>query len=285
MGPRPLRQYYDEAVRIDVDGALEGQLVEPWVRHRRRFVDLLASLSDEQWAAPTRCEGWDAQDVVSHLITADGFWVASLRGAASGAPTSYLPGFDPTDSPEALVQPMRSLTPAEVLDQFRTGTDAFVDAVTAMDATAWDGVGESPLGHVQAPLVLAHACWDSWLHERDISVPLGLASPVEDDELLIGAWYVLVAGAVQGGLLDDPVPVGPGLDEALDLTLAFEDLPDDPLHLAIDEGVRLERGGPDPVPAGRALDLVEGYTGRCPVPAGVLPPAVDEHLQRAFQIL
>lgn len=284
MGPRPLRQYYDEDARIHVSDEL-GSVITPWLRHRRRFVDRLTALTDEQWAAPSRCAGWTNQDVVSHLVTADGFWVVSLRGAAAGTPTAYLPEFDPTAAPEALVEPMRAMKPGEVLDQFRAVNDSFVAAVSAHPDEAWSALGESPIGQVPSRLVLAHALWDSWLHERDILVPLGLDDPIEPDELLVATWYVLAVGAVQGGLLDDPAPVGPGLTEPIDATLAFTDLPDDPIHLVVDEGVLVERGGPPAAAAGPAVDLVDGYTGRRPILTDALPPALDEHLRRAFQIL
>jgi uncharacterized protein (TIGR03083 family) len=285
MGSRALRQYYDEDVRIEVDDEL-GPLIEPWLRHRQRFVERLGALSDDQWAAETRCDGWDARDVISHLITADGFWVVSLVGASAGAPTSYLADFDPTATPAALVEPMRAMPTSEVFQQFREGTDSFVDTVNRLDSEVWSATGESPLGQVSTRLVLAHAFWDSWLHERDIFVPLDLDQAAERDELALATWYALVMGAVQGGLLDDPNPTGPGLTEPLDVSLAFDDLPGLPLRLVVDREIRVERGGSDALPSGSALDLVETYTGRRAEPTnGTLPPALTAHLQRALQIL
>ena len=272
MGPRPLRQFYGDPAPITVDGDL-GPLVDPWRRHRRRFVERLSELTDEQWAAPSRCEGWTVQDVISHLSTADGFWVVSLGQAAAGEPSSYLIDFDPTAAPEALVAPTRATAPAQVLAGFRTGTDAFVAAVEAVDDGAWADMGESPVGHVPLTLVLAHALWDSWLHERDIFVPLGLDVPVEPDELAVATWYSLAIGALEGGLVGDARPVGPGLSAPL------------PLHVAADRAVVLGPGRGDATPAGSAVAFVEGFTGRAPLVDGALPAALDAQLRRAAGIL
>jgi uncharacterized protein (TIGR03083 family) len=285
MGTRPLRQYYDPGAKVFVADDL-GPVIEPWVHHRRRFVDELARLDDDQWDTRTRCTDWTAQDVLSHLVTADGFWMASLVGAASGTPTAYLSDFDPASTPEALVDAMRTMTPAEVLGQFRAATDSFIGTIRGLDDEAWSATGESPIGHVTARLALAHALWDSWLHERDILVPLGVAVPVERDELLVCTWYTLTMGAVQGGLLHDAAPVGPGLDAPIDVTLRFDDLPDDPLHLTVGEEVRLERGGPDCIEVGSAVDLVETYTGRRGTDTvAALPDPLAAQLRRALQIL
>ena len=285
MGARSLRRYYDEAVAVEVDESF-GSIVEPWVRHRRRFDERLAELSDEQWRAMSRCEGWDAQDVINHLISADGFWVLSLRSGVAGAPTSYLVDFDPTATPAALVAPMRALERSDVVEQFHKSTETFIETVDGLDDDAWSMLAESPFGHLPVRFVLAHAFWDSWLHERDIFVPLGIDVPVVPDELLLATWYSLLFGTVQGGLLDDPAPVGEGPSEPFEVTLAFEDLSDTPLHVAVDQGVRIHRVDDGALPAGTAVDLCEVYTGRRGDPtATALPPHLSEHLRRAMQIL
>ena len=68
MSKRALRHYYrDEEVKLEAAAAL-GDVVEPWTRHRRRLLDALASLSEEQWSAPSRCAAWTNRDVIVQLI-------------------------------------------------------------------------------------------------------------------------------------------------------------------------------------------------------------------------
>ena len=152
------------------------------------------------------------------MISADGFWVLSLRSGVAGAPTSYLVDFDPTATPAALVAPMRALERSDVVEQFHKSTETFIETVDGLDDDAWSMLAESPFGHLPVRFVLAHAFWDSWLHERDIFVPLGIDVPVVPDELLLATWYSLLFGTVQGGLLDDPAPVGKGPSEPFEVT-------------------------------------------------------------------
>lgn len=287
MARRALRQHYDDhPVPVEIDPAV-GSPIEPWRRHRRRLLASLEALDDRSWSAPSRCDGWSAQDVASHLATADGFWAFSLAQGLSGSPTDVLRGFDPVASPASLVEPTRAQAPAEVLDAFRSANRAFEAVVDGLDDAALDTICEAPPGHAPARLVLAHALWDSWLHERDILVPLGAPPPVEADELAVATWYAMTLGAVEGGLLDDPEPVGPGLTEAFDVTVAFDDLPGSALHLRVDRTVRLSPGDPaEATTVGAALDFVERATGRGePGVDPRVPAPLAAQLERAFAIL
>ncbi len=56
---------------VDVRGPLTEQ--------RGRLLSLLASLSDEQWAAPTAAPSWSVKDIALHLLDVDLSWVARDR--------------------------------------------------------------------------------------------------------------------------------------------------------------------------------------------------------------
>ena len=121
---------------------------------------------------------------------------------------------------------------------------------------------ESPLGHLEARFIFQHAFWDSWLHERDIFVALGSAPPVEADELRAATVFTCFIGAIEGGLMEDPAPVGPLLDRPIDVTLRFDDLAP-PLHVQIDKAVCIEPAAEHAgTPAGSALEFVERLAGR-----------------------
>jgi uncharacterized protein (TIGR03083 family) len=55
-----------ELAVLDVRGPLTAQ--------RGRLLSLLASLSDEQWAAPTAAPGWSVKDVALHLSRVTKRW-------------------------------------------------------------------------------------------------------------------------------------------------------------------------------------------------------------------
>ena len=199
MATRPLRQYY-EPVTATVPGAVA--LHEPWRRHRHRLVDELRALPEAQWHAATRCTEWDVKGVVSHLVTVDQYWVFALGATRrDAAPTKFLEHFDPSSGTDAQVAALRDVPNAELLHQFETGTQSFLDMVETFAPQEWDVVGESPLGHLPVRLLFGHAFWDSWLHERDIFVPLGATVPVEPVELLAITCFCLMFAGLQGGLV------------------------------------------------------------------------------------
>ncbi len=282
MGTRPLRQHYD-AVTIAVAPDL-GTPVGELHRHRARFLAHLAALDPEHWCASTRCTEWDVADVVAHLTTADRFWIFTIETARAGhAPGRSLEGFDPSTSLEPFVAGLRGMAPADLLVEFAASSAAIETLADALGPEDWVAAGESPLGHLPARFLLTHLVWDSWMHERDIFVPL--AGDPEVDELMVLAWWTLLIGGLQGGLLDDPAPVGPGLDTAVDRTLAFSDIPGFALRVRLDHGIAIDRAAPTEADAVvSAVDLAEHFAGR-DAPAPTLPPDLAAHLTRAAAIL
>lgn len=280
MGTRPLRHFYgDDAHLLVADDSL-GDVVEPWLRHRARLLGALESLTDAQWQAPSRCEGWSNRDVVAHLVDVDAFWTFSVTKGRAGTPPAVLRDFDPTDTPRALVDAMAARSTDAVLAAFVQNANVLRETVSSLRDDEWGVICESPVGHVDARLLLAHALWDSWLHERDILVPLGLAPPSEGDEVAVVTWYTLFIAASQGGLVGDPSAVGDGPSTAFATEVRFTDLA--PLEVEVADRVCVARAD-DGIAAGDPVRFVEAHTGR--VAATVeIEPALDAHLARARQI-
>jgi uncharacterized protein (TIGR03083 family) len=296
MALRPLRQYYatDGAppLPVVVDPGLAA-LVTPWHAHRERFLTAVRGLDAADWDHATRCADWTVRDIIAHLVTVDGFWPVAMAPARDGgALTTYLEGFDPSSSPDQFVQAATEGTSdAELLERHAVTLEALHAFVAALDDDAWSRRCESPLGHVPASCILAHGYWDSWLHEYDIFVALGDPPAVVRDDLLAATWFSLVMAGLQGGLVDDPGAVGPGPGEPIDACLVFTDLPGDRLHFSagtLADGIAVTRCTDDHVAddAGRAVDLVEGLTGRQDpeVATHALPRDVAAQVQRASLI-
>jgi uncharacterized protein (TIGR03083 family) len=167
---------------VSLGGAPDDQLA-PATRQRRRFEALLGDLGEEEWNAPSRCRGWTVHDVAAHLVGVNTFWSASLAAGLAGRPTRILGTFDPVETPELMVAQMRGQTRDEVLDQLAQTTEAFLSALGKLDGDGWLMLAEAPPGHLPIRLMVQHALWDCWIHERDIAIPLGVATPVEPDEV------------------------------------------------------------------------------------------------------
>ena len=151
-------------------------------------------------------------------------------------------------------------------------------AIGTLDADSWSAVAEAPPGHLPVPAVVLHALWDSWVHERDIMVPLGLEPTPESDEVRDCLLYIAALGptylAVQGSTRTGSYAVEAG------------EVP--PFVVDIGPEVAV-RSGPVPPGAtalvGTAVDLIEALSFRGP-PVDV-PPAdrwMMEGLGRMFDV-
>jgi len=251
-------------LRMEVPAGDPGVLL---VRQRQRLAALLGGLEDEQWSVASRCEGWTVKDVVTHLVSTNQFWAFSIDAARQGEPTRFLSSFDPVASPAQLVDAARSQTAADVLADFAATTDALATTVAGIEGDGWSILGEAPPGHVPLRAVALHALWDSWVHERDIVLPLGLAPVEEPDEIVDCLSYAALlspALAVAGGstrngsiAIDVTEPDAQFVVEVGDAVLVRPGQPpDDALHLA-----------------GRAVELLEALSFREPLPCRV----AEEH--------
>ncbi len=250
---------YDGPTILTID-APPRDVLEPVVRQRRRLADVLAGLSDEQWAAPSRCAGWSVRDVVAHLVSVNGFWQFSVASARGGAPTRLLGGFDPAASPPLLVDQMSALSPAQVLEQFVATSEGFLGEIADLDDAGWEAIAEAPAGHIAIRVLAQHALWDCWIHERDIVLPLGIDPVVCDDE--VDACLRFAAS------ISPALGLGLGCDVRGSFAVAATD-PDVRFVLDVDDTVTLARGAADGRPClhGDAVELVEALTLRAPMPS------------------
>ena len=254
---------YEAPPIVALDGP-PGEVLAPLVRQRRRLEQVLADLEPEQWALPSRCEGWTVQDVIAHLVGTNSFWETSVLAGLAGEPTRILAAFDPAATPAVMVAGMRTLTPADVLSQFTTTNDGFVTAVESLDDDGWGVLAESPPGHVPIKLLAAHALWDSWVHERDVLLPLGLDQMAEPDELGVCLRY---SAALSPGFA-----IMAGTATPCSLGVATTD---PALAVVVDVGesvdVRLAPTADRPCLRGEAVDLIEALSIRRPLPADAPP--------------
>ena len=179
----------------------------PLLQQRERLGAQLQGLTDDEWHAPSRCEAWTAQDVITHLNTTNGFWGLSIRQALAGEPTRFLATFDPVASPAQMVEGSAKVSPEQTLTEYLDGVADLFALVDGLDSSDWDRVGEAPPGHVPLWLLADHALWDCWVHERDVLLPLGRSTVEDDAEVLtclryaagLGRAFVLQTGGATRG--------------------------------------------------------------------------------------
>lgn len=229
-----------------------GGVDHPILRQRRRLEATLRNLPESDWHRPSRCEGWSVQDVVTHLISTNGFWAVSIAAGLAGRPTQFLATFDPVATPAQMVDERHGTTVVDTLAELVASHSAIEDAVAALDDDGWSTLAEAPPGHLPIRLVADHALWDCWVHERDILLPLGRTPVVEADEVRHCVRY--------GAGLGRAFALTRGATERAAMVVEVTD-PDDRFVVEVgDDQVRVHCGAaPEgaPVLHGDAVNLVE----------------------------
>ena len=131
-----------------------------------RFEELIRSLDDAGWQAPTRCEGWTSADVAAHVI---------------GILTDITQGkFDGLGSPEGIartVEERRGRSQAELADELEHARKAGADILNSFDEAAWAGPGPNDVSPSVGEGV--EALWyDAYIHNQDIRAATGQPSEV-----------------------------------------------------------------------------------------------------------
>jgi hypothetical protein len=135
-------------------------------------------------------------DVLRHGCDVDG-WMRKLW-AGESLPFS---NFDPTATPHEFVVAGRVSSDRDVRDHFLVSAETMAADVGHCGPERWGVTSFSPLGAVPWWLSALHVFYDSWLHERDALLPLGIGVAAEPDEALPVLAYSL---ALVGTLVREP---------------------------------------------------------------------------------
>ncbi|MGH9080258.1 MAG: maleylpyruvate isomerase family mycothiol-dependent enzyme [Acidimicrobiales bacterium] len=189
----PFSPRYGGQPVIDIDAVVTDPY-EAFARQRGRLAETLAGLNTAEWNSPSRCGGWTVQDVIEHLVGVNRFFAVSLESGLRNQPTRLLASFDPVAVPAAMVDAARGAPTPDTLDRFVTTNDALADLLGGLSGADWSTPAEAPPGHLAARAVVAHALWDSWIHERDVLVPLSRVQEIETDEVSTSLVYVAALG-------------------------------------------------------------------------------------------
>jgi uncharacterized protein (TIGR03083 family) len=145
---------------------------------RAALLELLGTLSDEQWLSPTVCAGWTVKDIAAHIMADDLGVVARGRdrwpGRFSGTWSELLLFIDRQNG--QWVETMRRLSPRLVRELLAfSGERAFAFFGEAdLDAEGspvdWAGPGPSPVW-----LDIAREYTERWLHQQQIRDAVGIS--------------------------------------------------------------------------------------------------------------
>ena len=209
------------------------------------------SLDPARWAAPSWCEGWSVQDVLTHLTEGTERWGMQTRAAVAG---EAIPEFSPAER-RAREEQVRAMPPAEMAAELERRNNAFFDWVEGLPAADLSrSVVPRPGGRQATALDIAQLRLNELaLHRWDVLAPTDPAARLDADTAALVMDYVL-AGAgrlARGGGLEGLRAVfrceasGPGggpvtmvcRDGAVQVTRGTPTTADPTLHLRA-EGLR-----------------------------------------------
>ncbi len=157
--------------------------VEAVRAERQRALELFDSLSAAEWAAPSACAGWRVQDVACHMASTF-HTIVDPSGVEQGTSD------DAEQNAEVPVQARRDWSIDQVLDEYRTWSDACLETFAAMQQPPLrDQV--IPLGNLGShPIrLLTNAiAFDHYCHLRhDIGAAVPRAAELPQDGLVLAA--------------------------------------------------------------------------------------------------
>ena len=180
-----------------------------WAGQRQRFITVLRGFGPGDWAAPTRCTAWSAQDVVRHLCD------TNLKAAAIGPGDSTLDvtaGYDPRITPRQWLVASAGEPPDATLTRFVATTEErfALDRARLAQGARFDV--RLPYGLMDWTVRALHGFWDSWLHERDVLLARRPEHPTGGDATTYAAAYGLfiaaAVAAVFGGQVQEKLTLG-----------------------------------------------------------------------------
>jgi uncharacterized protein (TIGR03083 family) len=194
--------------RLDLEAA-EPLVIDAFTTQRRRLLDAARALREDEWTSPTRCAEWNAHAVVVHVAGA----TDACRTTLTGERAVFGGSFDPNESPKAFVDLCAIQEPTETLEQLDGAISTAIETIEIhRTLTAAPRVTAVWGEEIDWRLFVTHFFWDSWIHERDLLVPLGREPEGTDAEARLATAYGLHTAAIVVGLFGIPLDVTVRLD-------------------------------------------------------------------------
>jgi uncharacterized protein (TIGR03083 family) len=168
------------------------EIIDGALREYEDFAALVASLSDAEWQAASRCDGWEARDVAGHVI-------GLAEDVAKG-----VPGSRNADEEAASI---RILAPAEAAGHLTAALDGIRALTDALDDdAAWSA--PSPVPDLTMGEGILTLWYDTYVHAEDIRDAAG-RPPAKGPGLAAAVAYLeaeLTKQGWAGTVADDVAP-------------------------------------------------------------------------------
>lgn len=160
-------------------------------RERSDFIELISSLSPEEWERPTQEKGWRVRDVVAHLLgNCRGEFDEAFRRALNDDPTPVIPG-DVNAWNDAVAASRRDGPADGFCQEYKRASAAIVATIEQ-----WEADMETPIrlaeGIPPRPFWLEVRTFSThiWVHGQDIRKAVGRPGGATDERMRpVIQWY------------------------------------------------------------------------------------------------
>ncbi len=176
------------------DGLVADQetLLSVLALHHDRLLEEWMGFTTDEWSRLTRNPGWSLHVTARHV--ADAMEQGAL--AAEGAnDLDSLQGFDPRSTPLDWLEASVGEAPAETCVRYTAAARRFRDAVGSRLAAGDNACAMTVYGEAHWTMNVVHVLWDSWIHERDVLLPVDRTQMCSaEEERLVGLYGLFMAG-------------------------------------------------------------------------------------------
>lgn len=167
------------------------QLLSILMGHHDRLIAGWRGFTQEQWERASRNARWTVHETVRHVADVMEQGVAAADGDDD---LESLHQFDPRSTPNVWLEGSDGESPAVTIERFDVAARRFRDAVGNRLASDDDAPATTVYGEAHWTMNVAHLLWDSWIHERDVLLPLGIQQRCPaSEERLIGLYGVFMS--------------------------------------------------------------------------------------------
>lgn len=179
-----------------------SDVLEAFDRQRQRFASILRGFGPYDWAAPTRCPDWSAQDIVRHICD-----YTAVGGSAGPGDRTFdiTAGHDPRITPGQRLAVTAGEAPDATLSRLITTTSEALAILRDRLAQGRRFNVHLPYGPMDWTILVLHGLWDSWIHERDVMLARGADHPADTAATGYAVAYGIFAAAAVASMLGDPV--------------------------------------------------------------------------------
>ena len=144
--------------------------VQAWHETATTLIDLLPSLSDEDWSRPTDLPGWDVHDVAAHLahleaVLADHDTSVPAGSAGDTAPSSHYT--------QSGVDARRDHTPEQLVEELRVSVQRRAEEMASLPDPSTKPPATPGGVDWTWEVLLRNRAIDMWSHEQDIRRAIG----------------------------------------------------------------------------------------------------------------